>query len=80
MSDRALLRSRRICGYAAVAAVLGSLALPAIGLDGNPTTIAAGAALACLFAWWWFGHCLEVRDIADEFRDPDSKAERDTEC
>ena len=76
MSDLALLRARRIFGYAAIVAVLVLFAVPVIGLGVLLGAIIAGMALASVCGWWWFGHSLEVREIAETFRDPLSGAKR----
>ena len=80
MSDRALRRTRKCFGYAAVTAVLVSIATVIVGLGELVPVILLGVALAATFGWWWFDHCLEVRRVAASFRDPNSREEHDTEC
>ncbi len=79
MSDFALLRTSRIFLCVAIVAALAGPAVGIIGLGELLAALIVGAALACAFGWWWFGHCLEVRRIAESFRDPNSRKVRDLE-
>jgi hypothetical protein len=69
MSDLALLRSRRTFGYATFAAVLVLGASLILGLGELVSTIIVAVAFACVTGWWWFQHSIEVRELAQGFRD-----------
>ena len=73
MSDRALLKTRTIYGYAAVTAVLVLIPAPLIGLGDLGLLLLLVAALVSLFGWWWCGHSIEVRGMAKRFQRPEQE-------
>ena len=70
MSDHALLKTRTIFGYTVVTAVLALIPAAFVGLGDVVMVLLLVVALVAVFGWWWIGHSLEVRSIAETFRRP----------
>jgi hypothetical protein len=73
MSDPALLKTKTTFGYATVTAVLALIPATFVGLGDLVLLLLLGVALVSLFGWWWVGHCLEVRRVAEGFQRPVQK-------
>lgn len=66
MTNGALIRWKSVLGYGVIACLLAFVALLVLKAVAVLLAAAIVAAFVGALAWWWVGHTVEVRDLAQE--------------